>query len=145
MSNPNQEALSERLQPETLRLHTLTPALTVADLEASLRWYCDSVGFVVVQKWEEDGVIAGAIVEAGHIRLFLVQADEGSPPVSDQILQFYCATAQGIDDLATAIEARGCAIDKPPADQPWGARTFDLVDPDGVRLTISSIEEDRAT
>ena len=145
MSSPNQETLSERRRPETLRLRTLTPALTVADLEGSLTWYCDTIGFVVVQKWEEDGAIAGAVVEAGRIRLFLVQAEGGTLPASDQTLQFYCATAQGIDELAKAIEDRGGVIDKPPADQPWGARTFDLLDPDGVRLTISSIEEEQGS
>ena len=141
MSTPSSEALSERRKPETLRLRTLTPALTVSDLETSLAWYCDVVGFVVVQKWEEDGKIAGAVVEAGRIRLFLVQGD--GPPIQseDQTLQFYCSTAQDIDDVAASIEARGGVLDKPPADQPWGARTFDLLDPDGARLTISSIEE----
>jgi len=142
MSNPKSEAGPDRHQPETLRLRTITPALTVSDLEASLSWYCDAVGFVVVQKWEEDGKIAGAVIEAGRARLFLVQNAEESTAPSIQMLQFYGASAQDIDSLATAIASRGAILDKPPADQPWGARSFDILDPDGVRLTISSVEED---
>jgi uncharacterized glyoxalase superfamily protein PhnB len=145
MSNPQAEGLPERHQPETLRLRTLTPALTVSDLEASLAWYCDTVGFIVVQKWEEDGKIAGAVVEAGRIRLFLVQNDkEPSAPVT-QTMQFYCSSGQDIDNLAAAIQSRGGVLDKPPANQPWGARSFDLLDPDGVLLTISSVEDEGAS
>jgi len=145
MSNPQSEAPPERHRPETLRLRTLTPALTVSDLESSLAWYCDTVGFIVVQKWEEDGKIAGAVVEAGRIRLFLVQNDK-EPKVPDtQTMQFYCSSAQDIDGLAAAIQSRGGVLDKVPANQPWGARSFDLLDPDGVRLTISSIEDEGAS
>ena len=138
MSNPHSESMPERHKPETLRLRTLTPAITVADLEVSLTWYCDAVGFVVVQKWEENGTIAGAVVEAGRIRLFLVQKDMTSFEPHPDTLQFYCSSAQEIDGLAAAIESRGVVLDKPPADQAWGARSFELIDPDGVRLTISS-------
>ena len=141
MSNPEPQA-ADRHQPETLRLRTVTPALTVSDLEASISWYCDTVGFVVVQKWEEDGKIAGAVIEAGRVRLFLVQNVEGSNASGLQMLQFYGSSAQDIDSLATAIASRGGILDKPPADQPWGARSFDILDPDGARLTISSVEED---
>jgi uncharacterized glyoxalase superfamily protein PhnB len=137
--------MAERHRPETLRLRTLTPALTVSDLETSLGWYCDTVGFIVVQKWEEDGKIAGAVVEAGRIRLFLVQSDKEPSEPDTQTMQFYCSSAQDIDDLAAAIQSRGGVLDKAPADQPWGARCFDLLDPDGVRLTISSIEGEGAS
>lgn len=144
MSDLNSGTMPDRHQPETLRLRTITPALTVSDLDASLSWYCDTVGFVVVQKWEEDGKIAGAVIEAGRIRLFLVQNDKKPVAPTPQTLQFYCISAQDIDGLAATIELRGGVFDKPPADQPWGARSFDLLDPDGIRLTISSAEDEGA-
>jgi uncharacterized glyoxalase superfamily protein PhnB len=142
MSNPNLDELPARRQPETLRLRTLTPAMTVSDLDRSLAWYCDTVGFVVVQKWEEDGRIAGAILEAGRIRIFLVQAGERIGTAADQTLRLYCSTAQDIDELAATIESRGGTLDQRPTDQAWGARTFDIIDPDGVRLTVSSVEQE---
>ena len=40
--------------------------------------------------------------------------------------------------LAGAIRERGGTLASEPADMPWGARAFDLVDPDGFRLTITS-------
>ncbi len=143
MSNPHSESRPERHKPETLRLRTLTPEITVADLEASLNWYCDAVGFVVVQKWEKDGNITGAVVEAGRIRLFLVQKRRASIEPHPDTLQFRCSSAQEIDSLAAAIESRGVVLDKPLAAEAWGARSFELLDPDGVRLTISSATAQR--
>ncbi len=131
--------LGARRQPETLRLRALTPALTVADLDKSLTWYCDLVGFVVVDKWEEGGRIVGAVIEAGRMRLFLVQADGAKQPSQNGGTRFHCMTAQPIDELAAAIESRGVPLASAPKDQSWGARTFDLIDPDGYRLTISSV------
>jgi predicted enzyme related to lactoylglutathione lyase len=43
-----------------------------------------------------------------------------------------------VDELAAAIEARGGTLESPPADMPWGARAFSLVDPDGYKITIAS-------
>ena len=51
-------------------------------------------------------------------------------------LQFI--TVQDIDDLAAEIRARGGTLDSEPADMPWGARVFRMLDPDGFKLTISS-------
>ena len=131
-----------RHQPETLRLRTLTPALTVADLDVSLTWYCDVMGFVVVEKWEDEGKISGVIVEAGRVRLFLVQDDfaKGQGRDKGAGFRFFCATAQDVDQLADAIKSRGGGLEQDPADQPWGSRSFDLVDPDGFKLTVTSLE-----
>jgi len=48
-------------------------------------------------------------------------------------------TAQNIDEVAKRIKASGGTLDSEPADMPWGARMFRLRDPDGFRLTISSV------
>ena len=45
---------------------------------------------------------------------------------------------QDIDELAAAIRARGGELAQEPTDQPWGARDFAVVDPDGFKISISS-------
>ena len=48
-------------------------------------------------------------------------------------------TAQDIDEYARLIEERGGALETEPTTTPWGARMFRIRDPDGFRLTISSV------
>jgi hypothetical protein len=43
--------MKERRQPETLRLRSLMPALTVDDLAASVAWYRDVLGFIVAEEY----------------------------------------------------------------------------------------------
>ncbi len=40
---------------ETLDLRSIQPALTVADIDTSLAWYRDVVGFQVGETFESDG------------------------------------------------------------------------------------------
>ena len=48
-----------RQQPETLRLRTAGPVYTVSDVEQSLRWYRDVLGFVAGERWEDGGRLQG--------------------------------------------------------------------------------------
>ncbi|HSG47442.1 MAG TPA: VOC family protein [Longimicrobiales bacterium] len=129
-----------RNRPETLRLRGIAPSLTVNDLEASLRWYCDVVGFYRKQVWEEDGRLLGAELVAGSQALMLTQDDwgKGRDRVKGAGLRLYLETTQSVDDVAERVREQGGVLASEPRDQPWGARTFDLVDPDGFLLTISS-------
>ncbi len=125
---------------KTLRLRSLSPALTVADVEASLEWYRDVVGFHVQEKWEHEGEVGGAALIAGLGPLFLVQDDfaKGRDREKGVGVRVHMTTAHDVDDLAKAIKGRGGALDSPPEDTPWGARAFSLVDPDGYKITIAS-------
>ena len=53
-------------------------------------------------------------------------------------VRLYCTTGQDIDTLAADIEARGGELAQKPTDQPWGARDFAVVDPDGFAISIST-------
>ena len=113
------------------------------DVQQSLEWYRDVVGFTVDETWEQNGRLAGAGIKAGTARLVLAQDDWGRE--SDQVkgggFRLYFTTAQDIDEVAAGIKARGGTLAAEPADQPWGVRTFVMVDPDGFKLIISSAEE----
>ena len=47
-------------------------------------------------------------------------------------------TAQNIDAIATGVKKAGFAIDVEPFDTPWKTRQFELIDPSGFKLTVSS-------
>ena len=127
-------------KPETLRLSGITPALTVGDIDASLVWYRDVVGFHVQETWENEGKVGGAALVAGVGRLLLIQDDwaKGRDRVKGVGFRLHMATSADVDGLAAGIEQRGGTLESPPADMPWGGRAFSLVDPDGFGITISS-------
>jgi uncharacterized glyoxalase superfamily protein PhnB len=110
------------------------------DLQTSLSWYCDVVGFTVAEKLEHEGEVRGAALVAGAGRLMLSQKDwaKGRDRVKGQGVRLYLTTTQDVDYVAAAIKVRGGELASEPTDMPWGARAFDLVDPDGFQLTILS-------
>jgi uncharacterized glyoxalase superfamily protein PhnB len=134
-------ARTARKKPETLRLRDISPSLTVNDLQASIAWYRDIVGFTLGETWERDGKVAGAELIAGSATINLSQDDwaRGRDRVKGEGFRLYLHTAQDINVIAARIKVHGGTLASEPADQPWGARTFNLVDPDGYKLTISSL------
>lgn len=130
----------KRRTPETLRLRSVSPALTVGDLQKSLTWYRDVVGFVVGELWKHEGQVRGAELMAGSVRLLLGQDDwaKGRDRKKGEGFRLHMATAQSVDEIAAGIKQRGGKLDSEPADMPWGTRAFALSDPDGFKLTISS-------
>jgi lactoylglutathione lyase len=131
---------SERRIPETLRLRGIAPSLTVSDLDASLTWYRDVVGFTVGELWEDEGKVLGAELVAGSARLMIGQDDwaKGRDRKKGEGFRLYLTTSQDVDEIATAIQSRGGTLETEPEDMPWGARAFSVVDPDGFNITISS-------
>lgn len=133
-------ARPERRTSETLRLRSVSPALTVGDIQASVRWYRDVLGFHLEEEWRRDGKLAGASLLAGAARFFLSQDDwaKGRDRKKGEGLRLHLATAQDVDRIAARVKAKGGKLASEPSDTPWGTRAFSIVDPDGFKLTISS-------
>ena len=129
-----------RRKPETVRLRTAAIGLTVNDLQQSLRFYRDVVGFVVTDEWRVEDRLQGVQLRAGAVEIFLDQDDwkKGRDRVKGEGIRVYGRTVQDIDRLAEGIKARGGVLSHEPKTEPWGERDFGLVDPDGFKLTIST-------
>ena len=128
---------SERANPETLRVQGIVPAFTATDLQASLTFYRDHLGFHVDQAHEWEGKVMGYTLVAGTQRLLLNQ-DDGAKGVRVKGLgmRLYLEATQPVDQVAADIKARGGSLDSEPEDTEWGARAFSVTDPDGFNLTI---------
>jgi uncharacterized glyoxalase superfamily protein PhnB len=126
----------------TLNASTLGCSLTCKDVEASIRWYSDVLGFAVGQTFERDGKIAGATITAGQIRIVLNQDDGklGWDRIKGQgfYLQINVAGPADVDAAAARIKAAGGALLNEPADRPWGVRMFQFRDLDGFKLGVST-------
>ncbi len=110
------------------------------DLEKSLAFYRDVLGFTPKERWEEDGVLQGIEMLAGSVTFWLGQDDwkKGRDRVKGQGFRMYCSTTQDIDKLAERILSAGGSLLEEPRDQPWGGRACAVADPDGFTITFAS-------
>jgi uncharacterized glyoxalase superfamily protein PhnB len=140
LSADKSERPERRSEPASLRLQQIVPSLTVGDIEASLAWYRDILGFHIQAKWEHDGKVMGASLVAGTAHLMLGQDDwaKGRDRAKGEGFRLYLNTSRSVDELAAGIESRGGTLDAQPEDMPWGARIFSIVDPDGFKITFST-------
>jgi uncharacterized glyoxalase superfamily protein PhnB len=124
----------------TLQGRTLSAALTVNDLEKSLTWYCDVVGFSVDRKHEREGKLVAVSLQAGDVRILLAQDNgaKGWDRVKGEGFSLQITTDHDLDEMANRIKQMGVALATEPTLMPWGVRMFRLRDPDGFAFTISS-------
>jgi catechol 2,3-dioxygenase-like lactoylglutathione lyase family enzyme len=129
-----------RQQPESLRLRSAGPSLTVNDIHRSLAFYRDVLGFTPKDKWEEDGSLKGIELVAGSVSFWLGQDDwkKGKERVKGEGFRMYCGTTQDIEALAARVRGAGVALAEEPKQQSWGGRDFAVRDPDGFLISISS-------
>lgn len=130
---------AQRAEPESFRARTLTASLTVKDIQKSVVWYRDKVGFFVDQKFERAGKLYAVSLKVGDVRILISQDEGGSgwDRVKGAGFALQFTTAQDIDILAQTIKERGGTLEAEPSEVS-GVRTLRLRDPDGFRLVISA-------
>ncbi|MBP2319801.1 catechol 2,3-dioxygenase-like lactoylglutathione lyase family enzyme [Kibdelosporangium banguiense] len=131
----------------TEAIFSCRPNLLVADLQASLRFYAESLGFRVGWRWsdrqnrflaEEEHLDPGepgtALVGRDRAQIILTQV---AGPHSTR-LHFDVHTSIQVDALFEEWRANGAAIAEPPKLRPWGMYEMRLHDPDGHMLRVSA-------
>ncbi|MGH7547174.1 MAG: VOC family protein [Gemmatimonadales bacterium] len=128
----------QRRQPESLRLRSMAVSLTCTDLDKSIAWYRDVLGFTVGERWEESGELRGIQMKAGSCDIMLSRDDfaKGRDRAKGEGLRIWVATTQDIDRIAAHVRAKGHALDYEPQEMPWGDRAFALTDRDGFKITF---------
>ena len=140
MSNDSSTSRDSATGSDQFLADSLEASLTVKNLDTSLAWYRDVIGFSVDRKHERAGKLVAVSLSAGAVRLLISQDDgaKGQDRIKGQGLSLQITTRENADAVATRIKERGGILDSEPVDTPWGRRVFRLRDPDGFRLTISS-------
>jgi uncharacterized glyoxalase superfamily protein PhnB len=128
---------SPSLTPEKFHATTAV-SLTVKDLQKSLAWYRDVLGFGVGRTFEHEGRLTFAELKAGDVRLNLNQDDgaKGWDRIKGLGFSVNFWTSEDIDAIAARIKTSGGTLDSEPVDASWGARFFRLTDPDGFKLAV---------
>jgi uncharacterized glyoxalase superfamily protein PhnB len=120
--------------------------LTVKDLDKSLAWYRDVLGFTVNQRHEREGRLVAVSLKAGSVEILIGRDDgaKGWDRVKGEGLSLQLSTTQSVDDIAARIKANGGTLVNEPTDMPWGVRVFRVQDPDGFKFVISSVRPSSA-
>lgn len=126
-------------QSKTLQGKGVMPSLTVNNLQQSLDFF-GGLGFEVEDRWEDNGVLVGAMLKAGSARLGLTQDDgkKGRDRIKGVGLRIYIEAADDIDQVAARARAAGITLTSEPHDTEWGSRAFEVTEPSGFLLTIAS-------
>lgn len=123
----------------TLQAKSIAPSLTVDDLQKSITFY-EGLGFAVEERWEEHGVLLGVMLVAGSSRIGLSQDDwkKGRDRNKGLGMRVFIGTAQNVDEIAARAKSAGITLDAEPHETPWNSRAFEVTDPTGFKLTIST-------
>jgi catechol 2,3-dioxygenase-like lactoylglutathione lyase family enzyme len=132
----------KRQQPESLRLRSIMPTFTVNDLERSVAWYRDGLGFFVAERWEEGGRLEGVMLKAGACEFGLSQDDfaKGRDRAKGIGFRLWCSTSQDVDAIAERLRAFGGTIVEGPGDR-YDTYGFTAQDPDGFKITIGEAKD----
>ena len=105
--------------------------LAVRDLEVSVRYYMDVLGFrkepIDAQGW--------SFLSRDTFRVMLGEcADDRQAGELGNHSYFAYWNVEGVDELYQEVVAKGASILSPPTNKPWGMREFGLRTADGHRI-----------
>lgn len=120
-----------------------TPNLIVSDIDRSLAFYRDELGFSVVTTVPEQPPYVFAMLQAGGVELFLNDvklALKEHPEWAGQSMVAFGHSlfieTDGIDELYARLNGR-VPIWLPIVTQWYGMREFGIADPDGYLITFA--------
>ena len=122
-------------------LNSTEAQLFVADIKASCDFYSDKLGFTVAFVQGDPPFYAQVTRDHGRLNLRMV----GEPVFAGDIRErehllsasLTVATKDEIKRLFLSYEAAGVRFGQTLKKEPWGARTFIVLDPDGNLILFS--------
>ena len=124
---------------EALQISAIVPGFTVDDLQKSIAFY-EALGFTVDERWEDNGTLLGVMLRAGKSQIGLSQDDwkKGRDRKKGIGMRLFMSTTQNVDEIAVRARGAGIQLHSEPYDTEWKSRAFEVTDPSGFQLTISS-------
>ena len=122
------------------------PVLHVTDVDASLRFYVDQLGFTIPWRYEDNGRAYVAQVDRQGCSLILScqwpeKIGKGLMFISLNVEPHsHQAAVAALDALRAEFEARGAAV----KDGSWGYRLLVVNDPDGNQLFFNYPNEPKS-
>jgi len=117
----------------------ILPVLAVKDLDASVKFYTDKLGFKLdFSLAGPDGKPMTAAVSMAGNNGFLLNADSTLPQRGQGVVfMIYLAEDKDLDAYYAVLQAKGVHIVQPIKEEYWGDRVFSITDPNGFYLTFA--------
>ncbi len=118
-----------------VKITQTVPLFDVADMEKSVAFYVDGLGFDIQNRWEKDGELQWRWLRHGDGALML-QKTQGEPPANrgpGLTLYFICEDAKAAH---REFKERGVQVGEPFVGN--NMDVFYFKDPDGYRLSFES-------
>jgi uncharacterized glyoxalase superfamily protein PhnB len=107
------------------------PVLPVDDLRVAKDFYAGKLGFTVTWEWSDDGINGLIGVERDTIAITL-----DCPMAGHGRNVCVSLHVESADAYSLERRGRGVEIQRPPANQEWGGRTFGVTDPFGNTIFV---------
>jgi catechol 2,3-dioxygenase-like lactoylglutathione lyase family enzyme len=147
-NKPSTPAAQPQKKETPVKFNKITPNLMVADMEKSLKFYRDVLGFTVSQTVPEKPPFIFAWMKRGDAELFLNQHMPPQPGQPDLYngsklggtLSMYMPL-EGIEELHKTMESNGVKIAIPLHKEFYGMKEFAVHDPDGYLIIFAERAE----
>ena len=116
------------------RVISITPLFIVGDLQRSVTFYRDRLGFSDPNVWGEPPCFA--MLNRDGFELMLSLASGSAPPQPHGpagVWDLYIKVVD-LDAEAAALQAAGVPLAREPVDTVYGMREMECLDPDGHRI-----------
>lgn len=131
-----------------MQVNNIIPMLATSDMDASVDFYCDILGFEVRDKFESGGTTWWCeLVNNGHA-LMITQHEVDAKALSDRERNAQTSVNlyvdSGIEDLHARLKARGVAVSDLRVTF-YRIKEFDLNDPTGYTILIGQPTDETPT
>ncbi len=129
------------------RMNDLVPMLVCQDVQASIKFYCDVLGFEVVERMDDVGVSGWASIKnhKTHLMLasptYLPRAKKTEGRFPQAVFYFY---PDDVVQLHKSVRTKGYEISDLVV-RFYGMKEFEMLDLDGHVLTFGQKTEDSPT
>jgi lactoylglutathione lyase len=109
--------------------------LEVSDVERSLRFYTEELGFQITFSFPDEGPPVFASLELEDGSKLAIGGPKDPVETGSTALWLY---TDDVDAAFGALREAGVEVVAEPEDQPWGERVASLKDPDGYTIHLGS-------
>ena len=113
---------------ETPRVIEVTATLRADDVAALAAWYRDALGFKIEFLWGEPATYCRVRRDGAELAIGLLGPKFGPASVY--------AIVRKVDALYAEFRAREVRVNREPEDAPYRMRDFEVIDPEGNRITF---------